>query len=403
MKKRAGPIIFVLLWSVILFGAGWLTRSWLVLVVTPNQAPMQTPGAYALLDEVWAHVRESYVGDVPTDTVRNYGAIRGELATLGDRWTVLVEPQSHTAEQEQLSGQFGGIGVGMRLNEMGRVVLSPHPNSPAAEAGIREGDILIGVDGEMLPDKPSLDDALARVRGEVDTSVRITILRADRQMAFTVTRTVIQVPSLESRIITGTSPLSGTIGYIAIHSFTERTGGEVKQAVDELRKKGSQAYLIDLRDNGGGLLNSAVDVASIFLDKGVVLIQRRRDQPDVTFPVNKDEKTGVYREPMAVLVNGNTASAAEIVSGAIQDNQRGLLIGEKTYGKGSVQSIYDLSDGSSVHITSAKWLTPKQRAIDGVGLSPDVFVKRADNEIELGQDSQIDRALTELRSLLAQR
>jgi carboxyl-terminal processing protease len=118
--------------------------------------------------------------------------------------------------------------------------------------------------------------------------------------------------------------------------------------------------------------------------------------------VNKDEKTGVYREPIAVLVNGNTASAAEIVSGAIQDNQRGPLIGEKTYGKGSVQSIYDLSDGSSVHITSAKWLTPNQRAIDGVGLSPDVSVKRADGEVEYGRDSQIDRALIELRSSLAQ-
>jgi carboxyl-terminal processing protease len=402
MKKRAELMVVVLLWSVVLFGAGWLTRSWAMSALAPATGPAQSSSDYALLDEVWAHVREGYVGDVPTDTVRNYGAIRGELATLGDRWTVLVEPQSHTAEREQLSGQFGGIGVGMHLNEAGQVVLSPRPDSPASEAGVKEGDILIGVDGEMLPDKPGLDDVLARVRGEVGASVRITVLRADQQMAFTITRTVIPVPSVESRVITGTSPLSGTIGYIAIHTFTERTGSEVKDAVGELRKKGSQAYLIDLRDNGGGLLNSAVDVASIFLDKGAVLIQRRRNQPDITFPVNKDEKTGVYREPIAVLVNGNTASAAEIVSGAIQDNQRGPLIGEKTYGKGSVQSIYDLSDGSSVHITSAKWLTPNQRAIDGVGLSPDVSVKRADGEVEYGKDSQIDRALIELRSSLAQ-
>ena len=402
MKKRAGLIVVVFLWSVSLFGAGWLTRSWLISALAPASLPTQSSGAYALLDEVWAHVREGYVGDVPTDTVRNYGAIRGELATLDDRWTVLVEPQSHTAEREQLSGQFGGIGVEMHLNDAGQVVLSPRTDSPADKAGVREGDLLIRVDGEALPDKASLNDVLARVRGEVGTSVRITVLRAEKQLEFTVTRTVIQVPSVESRIITGTSPLSGTIGYIAIHAFTERTGTEVKQAIGELRKKGSQAYLIDLRDNGGGLLNSAVDVASIFLDKGAVLIQRRRDQPDVTFPVNKDEKTGVYREPIAVLVNGNTASAAEIVSGAIQEDQRGPLIGEKTYGKGSVQSIYDLSDGSSVHITSAKWLTPNQRAIDGVGLTPDISVKRADGEVEYGQDSQIDRALTELRSSLAQ-
>jgi carboxyl-terminal processing protease len=171
----------------------------------------------------------------------------------------------------------------------------------------------------------------------------------------------------------------------------------VRQAVVELRKAGSQAYLIDLRDNGGGLLSAAVDVASQFLDGGIVLVERRRNQPDVTFPVTSDGATRAVSEPLAVLINGNTASASEIVAGAIQDRQRGRLIGEKSFGKGSVQSIYDLSDGSSAHITSAKWLTPNKRTIDGLGLTPDVAVTRATDEAELGVDTQLDRALAELR------
>ena len=405
MKKRVGLIVVVFLWSVVLFSAGWLAHSRLGYFEAPQPLPaqIQPTGAYALLDEAWARVRDNFVGDVPTDTVRDYGAIRGELATLGDRWTVLVEPQAHTEERTQWEGEFGGIGVSVHLNEKGKVVLSPQKGSPADVAGVREGDILVGVDGTLLPDQPTLNDVLVRVRGEIGTSVKINVMRDGKTLAFTIKRTTIEIPSVESRLITGTSPLSGTIGYIAIHQFTERTGAEVRQAVSDLRKQGSQAYLIDLRDNGGGLLSSAVDVASIFLDQGAVLVQRRRNQPDITFPVNKDVASGVYQESLALLVNGNTASAAEIVAGAIQDHQRGPLIGDKTYGKGSVQSIFDLSDGSSVHITSAKWLTPKQRAIDGVGLTPDISVQRADGEVTYGRDSQLDRAVIELRGSLARR
>jgi carboxyl-terminal processing protease len=401
MKKRVGKVVLILLWSVTLFGLGWLVHAWVAPALAPDPFVAQPAGDYALLDEVWTHVRENFVGAVPTDTLRNYGAIRGELSTLNDRWTVLVEPQPHSMERQQLSGQFGGIGVTVSMNGEGKIVLSPQQGSPAERAGVREGDVLVGVDGTRLPDKPDFNDVLAMVRGDAGSNVRITILRADKEMSFTITRTVIEVPSVESKLITGTSPLSGTVGYIAIHQFTERTGSEVKQAVRELRQKGSQAYLIDLRDNGGGLLNSAVDVASAFLDKGTVLIQRRRGQPDVSFPANKDEATGVYDEPIAVLVNGNTASAAEIVAGAIQDHQRGPLVGVKTYGKGSVQSIFDLSDGSSVHITSAKWLTPNQRTIDGVGLAPDITVQRSESDVAQGSDPQIERALSELRSSLA--
>jgi carboxyl-terminal processing protease len=350
-----------------------------------------------LLDEVWSHVHDSFVGEVPSDTLRNYGAVRGALATLDDRWTIFVEPQPRSMEKDHLRGQFGGIGVGISVNQQGQIVLTPNAGSAAERAGVRLGDILVAIDGVPLPDKPIFDKIAPRVRGEVGSIVRITVRRGDKVLDFSITRTMIQIPSVEWRVMTSTQQ-ANNIGYISVRQFTERTASEVKQAVNELRQAGSQAYLIDLRDNGGGLLNAAVDVASQFLDGGIVLIERKRDQPDISFSVTTDNTTQAVSEPLAVLINGNTASASEIVAGAIQDRQRGKLIGEKSFGKGSVQSIYDLSDGSSAHITSAKWLTPNKRAIDGVGLMPDIVVTGATDETEQNNDPQLDRALAELRA-----
>ncbi|MCL4507722.1 MAG: S41 family peptidase [Chloroflexi bacterium] len=399
-SKWFGIAVAVILWSAILFGAGWLSRSLLARVEIARGAPvagLTTPSSNPLLDEVWNHVRASFVGTVPSDTVRNYGEIRGALGTLNDRWTVFVEPQPRAIERDHMRGQFGGIGVNIMLDSLGRIVMDPQKGSPAAKAGIRKDDILIGIDGEKLPDKPDFNDAASKIRGDPGTPVRLTVQRGDKQLDFTVIRATIDVPSVDYQVISPTQPGGLTIGYIAIHQFTERTGGEVKQAILALRQAGSQAFLMDLRDNGGGLLSAAVDVASRFLSDGVVLYEERRDRPEASFPVTRDGDATAYTEPLAVLINNNTASASEIVAGAIQDRKRGELIGEQSYGKGSVQSIYDLSDGSSVHITSAKWLTPYRRAIDGVGLAPDIVQKRADGEGDQGKDSQLDRAVAELR------
>lgn len=395
MKKRIVFITVLVFWSVISFSGGWIAYSRLGPVLDPK------PSANPLLDEVWAYVRSSFVGTIPSDTVRNYGEIKGALATLDDRWTVFIEPQPRAIEREHLAGQFGGIGVNVHQGSDGSIIMSPLLDSPAQMAGIMEGDVLVGIDGVLLPAKPDLNNVASRVRGNIGTTVRITVLRQGKQLEFTIIRKAIVVPSVDWHIITGTSSISPTIGYIAIHQFTEHTGTEVQQALRQLREQHSQAYIVDLRDNGGGLLNTAVNVASEFLDSGTVLFERRRGQPDVSFPATK-QPDGVYREPMAVLINGNTASAAEIVAGAIQDNQRGKLIGQKTFGKGSVQSIFDLSDGSSVHITSAEWLTPKKRTIDGVGLMPDIVVARPTVAGQNGQDTQLDRALAELHAALAQ-
>ena len=403
---RIRYIMAALLWSAFLFGAGWLGHSALnALALKPGPATPAT-STNPLLDEVWAHVREGFVGDVPSDTVRNYGAIRGALATLNDRWTVLIEPQPRSIERDHIRGEFGGIGVNLAYNAEGKVVVTPMQDSPAQQAGIQAGDILASIDDWRVADKADFNEIATRVRGDVGTPVRIAVLRGGKRIEFSVKRANIEVPSVTWSVITSTLTSdahadSTAIGYIAIHQFTERTGAEVKQAIGELRQSGSQAYLIDLRDNGGGLLNAAVDVASQFIKDGVVLIEHRHDQTEVSFPTSGDGLA--TSEPLAVLINGNTASASEIVAGAIQDAQRGKLIGDKSFGKGSVQSIYDLSDGSSVHITSAKWLTPLKRTIDGQGLTPDVAVARAAGEGQQGKDSQLARAVSELDSVLARK
>ena len=392
-------IVMALVWSVLLFCAGWLARAQFAAQVSP-EVTIHAP-EYKLLDEAWGRVNESFVGVVPSDTVRNYGAIHGMMTTLNDRWSIFVEPQPRAMERDHLRGQFGGIGVDIRIDEQGRIILTPHRDSPAEKEGVQAGDVLIAVDGVPLTEGAPFNDIAAKVRGDVGTVVRITIRRGEQTLDFSITRAVIEVPSVDWRTITSTVAGGETVGYIGIRQFTERTGAEVKRAISELRESGSQAYLIDLRDNTGGLLASAVEVASQFLSSGNVLIERKRNQASgeeitVTHPVIGDGLA--QRQPLVVLVNGNTASASEIVAGALQDYGRARLVGEKTYGKGSVQLLFDLSDGSSVHVTTAKWLTPKERAIDGVGLQPDIESHRAEGEPQNGGDSQLDRALAELRS-----
>lgn len=391
IEKGLVLLVFVL-WSVLMVGAGYLGR---MLAVPLEARPAESFSRYshALFDEAWDRVRNNFIGTVPSDTVREYGAIRGALATLDDRYTTFIEPQSRALERDHMRGSFGGIGVSFTRNERGEIVLAPVPDGPAARAGVQRGDILISIDGIALPAPATFED-VARIRGEVGTSVTIEVLRTGQRLAFTIVREKIEINSVEWRPITTTiAGQSATIGYLRITGFTERTGEEVKQALGALDALDSQAYLIDLRDNGGGLLSAAVDVASEFLTDGVVAFERKRDQPEVAFRVRSDRSRRVDDKPIAVLINGNSASAAEVVAGAIQDHKRGPLIGEKSFGKGSVQLIFDLADGSAVRVTVAKWLTPNRRELDGVGLTPDIAVTGA-------PEAQLERAVSALRAAL---
>ena len=268
------------------------------------------------------------------------------------------------------------------------MILSPHPDSPAERVGVIEGDILLALDGADIVGETTVDDVSTLLHGEVGTPVTLTISRPPTPpFDLTITREEIQVPSVTWRVLDQAT----NVGYIRIESFTERTGDEVATAVQELRAAGIIGLVLDLRDNRGGLIEPTVTVASQFLRDGVVFYETGRNSEERTLRV---QRGGAATDiPLVVLVNSGTASAAEIVAGALQDHDRAFLVGEPTFGKGSVQLICEIADGSSLHVTSAVWLTPNRNRIEGKGLIPNVYVEQGDGP----QDEQLERAVEHLR------
>lgn len=346
-----------------------------------------------ILEEAWYIVKDDFYGELPTPRQRGYGAIRGLLDTLGDSYTVFIEPAPRQIERDDLRGSYGGIGAILSSTPEGQIVLSPFRDSPAAEAGILEGDILVAVDGlRITPDMDLTNDVVTRIRGEIGTDVSLTVQREEvaEELTFVITRQVINTPSVTWEML----EQAPALGYLRIQSFTERTNEELTEALNELlTDTRTQGLILDLRNNGGGLLQSAIDVSGQFLDSGTVLYENRRGQEEKLYPASQG---GLALDvPLVVLVNHGTASASEIVAGAIQDRQRGALIGEKTFGKGTVQLIFDLNDGSSLHVTVAEWLTPDRQRIQDVGLTPDLAIALdPDNHPDV--DLQLERAITYL-------
>jgi len=346
---------------------------------------------FAVFWEAWGLVDRNFYGAKPDETTRAHGAIRGSLSTLDDPYTVFVEPRERDREQEELRGSFGGIGVVVERTSDGRIIMTPVADRPAATAGILAGDELIAVDGLLIGAETPFDDVLAAVRGKVGTMVKLTIRRqgVSEPLTIEVRREEIVTPSVTWELE------APDVGYVKLSIFNERTGDELKQAIQELRKQGATAFVIDLRNNGGGLLSAAIDVASQFLEGGVVMYERKSDGTEKAYPV-KDNGM-LLEEPIAILVNSGTASASEIVAGAVQDHKRGSLIGTKTFGKASVQLLFDLSDGSSLHVTNAHWLTPDRHEIHDVGLMPDMEVEITDQDRQDQRDTQRERAVAFLR------
>jgi carboxyl-terminal processing protease len=312
------------------------------------------------------------------------------LAALGDQYTVLIEPPAARLESDQLRGEFGGVGADVRRDAAGRTLLSPYPDGPAARAGVVEGDELTAVDGKPVAELPRLDEIEALLRGDVGSGVRLTLVREGQAFDVEVERANVAPPSTMWRVLAETPD----IGYISIRLFTDRTADEVRQALEDLRGQGARALILDIRDNGGGLLDAAVDVTGQFID-GVVLIERKRDEMERQFTAAAD---GAARDmPLVVLVNHSTASASEIVAGALRDRKQVKLIGERTYGKGSVQNVYPLSDGSSLHVTTSEWYTPNRAKLTGLGLLPDIEVIRTAEDRAAGRDPVLDRAVEYLQ------
>lgn len=339
---------------------------------------------YPLLSQVRDLLEQYHLGGLPSNTILEYGAIRGALNTLKDPYSIFLEPPSQELETQSLQGEFGGVGVNIRRDAAGRVVMSPFPDYPAIQAGIQDNDQLISVDDHTIQADTTIDSISAWVRGPIDSKVRIGFSRSGGPVQIAnLTRVKVEIPSVTGRILDQDT----TIGLLAISRFSDKTASEVQAEIRKLSTLGARRLVLDLRDNGGGLLDSGINTASLFLNGGVVMYEDQQGQPEKTYAASA---AGEFKDlPLAIIVNHGTASAAEIVAGALRDRGRAPLIGQATFGKGSVQLIFELADHSSVHITTARWFTPNRAKIDGVGLKPDYLVDPGTN----GTDPEVEEAI----------
>lgn len=340
-----------------------------------------------------ADIIESLALEPSSEESMTIGAISGMLESLEDSHAVYFTAEQYEYFNEQNMGTFYGIGITISNDGDDLVVNSVIEGTPAARAGLQPGDLIVEIDGEARS-RWDVDEAVLRIRGEEGTTVVLGIRRegAEELIDYTIERAKIDVPNVESEM------LEGDIGYVSLVSFTQVAAADVRAAIEELEADGAQGYVLDLRNNPGGLLSASVDVSSLFIPDGVIVtVEDRKGQ------VEKHRVSGetVTDDPLVVLVNGNSASASEIVAGALQDYGRATLVGEQTFGKGSVQQIEELSFGGAVKLTIAHYLTPEGRAIDKIGLTPDVVVEMEHGLInDREADAQLQKALEVLRDEL---
>ncbi len=335
-------------------------------------------------------IQQDFYGDFPSAEEATYNAIRGVVSGLGDPNTSFMTPEEANLFRTNMAGSFEGIGARVDWDEEADTlrITEPFENQPAWVAGLRRGDLVLAVDGESLVGS-NLTDAVSKVRGPKGSDVVLTVARADVADPFdvTVTRDRIETPT----IATDTLGAEHNIAYIKLNTFNQNAGQLVKQAVEDAVQRDSAGLVFDLRGNSGGLLREAVKVANVFLEDSSILIERFSDGREEIYQTTGRAVTKDL--PMVVLVNDGSASASEIVAGALQDNGRGQLVGTVTYGKGSVQLPHTLQGGGIMRVTVAHWYTPHDRTIDGTGLQPDIIVETDETAQSDEIDPQLDAAL----------
>ncbi|MGQ9600834.1 MAG: S41 family peptidase [Anaerolineae bacterium] len=363
---------------------------------SPSPEPTPVPGptvsrtptlgqTFDLFWEVWDLVEKDYYGALPQAEEVTYGAIRGALNTLGDPFTGFIEPEMAAIQREDDSGAFEGIGAYVTMREGRLIIVNTFKGQPAEQAGLRRGDIVLKVDDVPI-ENMSIYEAISLIRGPQGTRVRLTILReGEEPFEVEIVRARIEIPVVESQM------REDGIGYLRLLDFSADASAKLTEALRTFLVQNPKGLILDLRGNPGGYFQEAVLTAGLFLPKGqVVVIERYKNAPpEVVRTPNEPVAPDI---PLVVLVDGGSASASEIVAGALQDLGRATIIGEQTFGKGAVQLRYQLSDGSELLVTVARWFTPNDRAIHGEGLAPDIPVEVTLEEMEAGRDPQLERA-----------
>jgi carboxyl-terminal processing protease len=376
----AAALVILLLCSSI-FGAGcsFVPKELVPEILAPEKKvpdlPSDLPPEFNTLSDIWKMLAKNYVDKDKLDAKKlSQGAAKGMMEALGDPYSLYLDPDMRKLEVSSLKGEFEGIGAVVGIQDKQLEIVSPYAGYPAAEAGLKAGDKILEIDGETT-EGMTVSEAALKIRGPAGTEVRLLILREGNSKPFEVSivrRKIIDVSVYSER--------KDNIGYIRLTIFSQKTDTELTSALKSMLDEGKvDGIVLDLRNNGGGLLDVAIDVASQFLSDGVVVDVVDGDGKHSPYSVKQG---GLATDiPLIVLVNNGSASASEVLAGALQDYGRAKLAGQKTYGKGSVQIISNLNDGGALHLTIARWYTPKGRPINGVGLIPDFSLELEGEEL----------------------
>lgn len=361
--------------------------------ILPASPPVGHEEKWQLFLEVWEIVSNEFYRQPMDHDAMIRGAIRGMLETLNDRHTVLLDPSASERAREHTRQKFQGIGARIEEKDGQIVINSVFPGSPAKNSGLQPGDIISAVDGTPI-DGLSAEETASRIRGEAGTDVVLTIKRGEEEpFDRTITRAEVDVPSLSSQTLTG------DVEYIRLWSFGALTADELHTKLEAIAESDSPGVILDLRDNPGGLLMAAIRVAGEFLPRGTVVLYEQQAQQQLR-PYRVRSEGLAPNVPLVVLVNERSASASEIVAGALAHYGRATIIGQRTYGKGTVQLPHDLNDGSQLRVTIARWLTPGRESISDIGIAPSIEIDAKIVE-PLEDDPAVQRALRELTQLVA--
>lgn len=341
---------------------------------------------FQLFWKTWELLKKDYVKkDELKEQDMFYGAIRGLVAATGDPYTVFLDPKESKALSEDLAGTFEGIGAEIGIKKERLVIIAPLPDSPAEKAGLRPGDAILAIDGQASLGM-SVDEAVSKIRGAKDTVVSLTILHSgqDKTEEIKITRGVITLKSVESKL------LDNGLYLIKVTNFNDDTEALFAQAVEDILAKKPKGVILDLRNNPGGYLETAINMASYWVDGGIVVSEKFGDGRQDDYRARGLAKLKDY--PTVVLINQGSASASEIVAGALKDNHKATLVGKQSFGKGSVQILENLDGGAALKVTVAQWLTPAGNNISEKGIAPDQAVELTPEDYEAGRDPQLDKA-----------